>query len=110
MLTENGACGNCGSEVHRSHRTFLEQFWCARAWKCRECGRRFRERRPFLERYVTCPRCGTSRLSVLGKPDTVDRMHRGALHVLGRLLGGALYHCSFCRLQFYDVRGRRVRQ
>ena len=31
-------------------------------------------------------------------------MHTGLLHLLERLAGGALYHCCFCRIQFYDRR------
>jgi hypothetical protein len=31
-------------------------------------------------------------------------MRSGMLNLLNRLGGGKLYHCWFCRLQFYDVR------
>ena len=28
----------------------------------------------------------------------------GALNLMERMLGGSLYHCCYCRLQFYDRR------
>jgi hypothetical protein len=31
-------------------------------------------------------------------------MQRGLMNILHRLSGGKLYHCWFCRLQFYDTR------
>jgi hypothetical protein len=31
-------------------------------------------------------------------------MHTGILNFLQKLGGGKLYHCWFCRLQFYDTR------
>jgi hypothetical protein len=34
-------------------------------------------------------------------------MHTGLLHLFERLAGGRLYHCCFCRLQFYDRRRMR---
>jgi hypothetical protein len=33
-------------------------------------------------------------------------MQKGLLNLLQRLSGGKLYHCWFCRLQFYDTRQR----
>jgi hypothetical protein len=36
--------------------------------------------------------------------DKIDRMSTGFLHFAERLCGGRLYHCCFCRLQFYDRR------
>jgi hypothetical protein len=31
-------------------------------------------------------------------------MAGGALNLMERMLGGSLYHCCYCRLQFYDRR------
>jgi hypothetical protein len=31
-------------------------------------------------------------------------MEPGILNLLERIAGGVLYHCCFCRLQFYDRR------
>jgi hypothetical protein len=33
-------------------------------------------------------------------------MQRGLLNLLHKTIGGKLYHCWFCRLQFYDIRQR----
>jgi len=52
-----------------------------------------------------CPVCGTYRVSKLRSPDRIDRFHSGFLNLLERLAGGShLYHCRWCRLQFYDRR------
>ena len=31
-------------------------------------------------------------------------MRKGIFNLLQRMAGGKLYHCWFCRLQFYDTR------
>ena len=54
--------------------------------------------------YVKCPRCHSVDLTVLRRRDGVDRMQSGMFNFLHWLGGGKLYHCWFCRLQFYDVR------
>jgi len=105
---EGDVCPSCGREIHRSHRSVVERLWCARAWNCRGCGERFRERRPSFQAWASCPRCGTARITTLRKRDPVDRMHHGALSFMSRLLGASLYHCNFCRLQFYDLRRPRT--
>jgi hypothetical protein len=41
----------------------------------------------------------------LKHPDRIDRMHTGFLNLVERLAGkGKLFHCRWCRLQFYDRR------
>jgi DNA-directed RNA polymerase subunit RPC12/RpoP len=52
-----------------------------------------------------CPRCGTYRIAKLRGPDRIDPMASGFLNWLERRSGGRLYHCCFCRVQFYDRRG-----
>jgi hypothetical protein len=32
-------------------------------------------------------------------------MHSGPINLVQRALGADLYHCRYCRLQFYDLRG-----
>jgi hypothetical protein len=54
--------------------------------------------------YAKCPKCSSKDLVALRRVDGVDKMRRGPLNLLHRLLGGQLYHCWFCRLQFYDCR------
>jgi hypothetical protein len=102
-------CGYCGSgRLKRVHRTFLERFSYLAIYECREC-----ENEEFIPRRYTyhfgeqvrCPRCGTYRVTKLRAPDRVDRMVAGFWNALERVLGGnKLYHCCFCRVQFYDRR------
>jgi hypothetical protein len=41
----------------------------------------------------------------LKQPDKIDPMHGGFLNFLERLASkGRLFHCRWCRLQFYDRR------
>lgn len=52
-----------------------------------------------------CPLCGTYRVVRLKTPDRIDRRHSGFLNLLERIAGhGRLFHCRWCRLQFYDRR------
>ena len=103
-----GKCGYCGGgRLKRVHRTFLERFSYLAIYKCREC-----ENEEFVPRRYTfrlggnarCPRCGTLRITKLRGLDKIDPMIPGMLNRLEKLAGGTLYHCSFCRLQFYDRR------
>ena len=52
-----------------------------------------------------CPVCGTYRVVRLKERDRIDRMQSGFLNLLERVAGkGRLFHCRWCRLQFYDRR------
>src|SRR5512132_601864 len=54
---------------------------------------------------VRCPRCQTTRLRVLNKLDRIEKLHGNALMNRFRARrGDTLYHCIYCRLQFYDPR------
>jgi hypothetical protein len=56
---------------------------------------------PYRKR-VQCPHCGTVRLRILSKLDPIERLHGNRL--LNRVRawrGDTLYHCIYCRLQFY---------
>jgi predicted SprT family Zn-dependent metalloprotease len=76
-------------------------------YECRECKdissipRRFRYH---LGKFPRCPKCGTLRITKLKQRDHIDPLNTGFLNLLERVLGGPLYHCKFCRLQFYDRR------
>jgi hypothetical protein len=76
-------------------------------YECRECKdissvpRRFRYHLGSLPR---CPKCGTLRIVKLRSRDHIDPLTTGLLNLLERMMGGALFHCKFCRLQFYDRR------
>jgi DNA-directed RNA polymerase subunit RPC12/RpoP len=56
--------------------------------------------------YVACPECGAKRVKKLHKRDWIDRVSTMPWSKLQRWLGGALYDCPLCRLQFYDCRAQ----
>jgi transcription elongation factor Elf1 len=79
-------------------------------FECKTCGALEPHPRRYMYnfgKYVRCPLCGTYRLSRLTSPDRIDKFYRTPLNRLKGLFGGALYHCRFCRVQFYDRRARR---
>ena len=54
---------------------------------------------------IQCPRCGTTRLHLLPKLDGIDPLHGNRLaNEIRARRGDAIYHCIYCRLQFYDPR------
>ena len=78
-------------------------------YECRTCKREELVPRRFryhLGPSCRCPLCGTYRVSRLKQPDKIDRKHGGFLNLLERFAGkGRLFHCRWCRLQFFDRRG-----
>jgi hypothetical protein len=102
-------CGYCGgSRLKRVHRTFVERFSFLAIYECRDC-----ENEEFIPRRYTfhfgenvrCPRCGTMRVTKLRAPDKIDKMVTGFWNTFEKITGGnKLYHCCFCRVQFYDRR------
>jgi hypothetical protein len=100
-------CKQCGGHLHRIHRTFLERFGYMAIYECRECKDIISVPRHFryhLGKLPRCHKCGTLRISKLKSRDRIDPIDTGFLNLLERMLGGGLYHCKFCRLQFYDRR------
>jgi hypothetical protein len=101
------SCSQCGAATHRIHRTFPERFGFLAIYECRGCHdisaipRRYRYQ---YGRYCRCPECGNLRVTALKRPDFVDPMVKSSWNVIRRLLGGVLYHCRYCRVQFYDRR------
>jgi hypothetical protein len=99
-------CGQCGGELRRVHRTFIERFTFMAKYHCVEC--RAVETAPRTYRYLgdrcRCHRCGTYRISKLKVRDKIDKMETGFLNLLERCMGGTLYHCRYCRVQFFDRR------
>jgi hypothetical protein len=64
---------------------------------------------PHFQRFLPkpccrCPLCGTERVERRRKRDHVDRASMRPASIIQYLLGGHLYHCLNCRLQFYDLR------
>ena len=98
--------------MRRSRRTMLERLLYAGAFRCERCQQRVRA--SYLDslseaRYAACPKCGWHDLVVRRTRDRIDKMSLNPLRALQRLLGGRLYHCAHCRLQFYDLRPLRER-
>jgi hypothetical protein len=99
-------CRKCGARLKRVHRTCLQRFSWLAAYHCPEC-----RQEEFVPRFTyrrgdqcCCPRCGNTRLTTLRERDRIDKMESGLSNFFARLRGGQLYHCCFCRLQFYDRR------
>lgn len=109
ITTPVETCARCGKPLRRVRRKLFQQLRYSAAFQCRECQseeyapRRYRFH--FGDR-ARCPLCGTVRIEKLKKRDPIDPMHWSFLIVLERLLFGKLYHCNFCRIQFYDRRDR----
>ena len=101
-------CGQCGGKLKRVHRTFWERFSYMAIYECRQC--KCEEYVPRRYRYhlgpsCRCPICGTYRVVRLKVPDKIDRKHRGFLNLVERIAGrGRLFHCRWCRMQFFDRR------
>jgi DNA-directed RNA polymerase subunit RPC12/RpoP len=103
-------CKDCGGELRRSKRKPLERIRYAEAYRCKDCGLRLKisvRSRVADARYTKCPKCRCHDLSILKKVDKIDTMRKSIWSYLNRFLGGKLYHCWFCRLQFYDLRPRK---
>ena len=101
-------CIKCGERLRRVHRTFAERFSYMAIYECRKCEREEFVPRRFRYHFgasCRCPVCGTYRVSRLKQPDKIDRMHGGFLNFVERLVSrGRLFHCRWCRLQFFDRR------
>ena len=58
---------------------------------------------PEIQDKAQCPQCGTTRLKILPKLDAIDKLHGNSLaNRMRARRGDTLYHCIYCRLQFYD--------
>jgi hypothetical protein len=93
--------------LRRVHRTFLERFGYLAIYACRECESEELVPRRYKYHFgpnARCPRCGTFRIVKLKERDKIDPMYVGFLNFLERLAGGRLFHCRYCRCQFYDRR------
>jgi DNA-directed RNA polymerase subunit RPC12/RpoP len=101
-------CGQCGGKLQRVHRTFLERFGYLAIYECKNCGSEEFVPRSYKFHFgpnARCPRCGTFRIVKLKEPDKIDPMYIGFLNLIERVAGGGrLYHCRYCRCQFYDRR------
>jgi hypothetical protein len=103
-------CLQCGGELRRTRRKLFERFGYAKAYRCKDCDSRVRVAVALHTKnlkFAACPRCHTYELTAPRRVDRIDKMVRGPRSFLQRLMGGTLYHCWFCRLQFYDLRPRK---
>jgi DNA-directed RNA polymerase subunit RPC12/RpoP len=103
------ACPSCGGPVVRRQRNFLQRLVYRAVYRCEDCNRAASRPRSVLtifKRYAECPRCGTFDLSRLAAKDRIDSTSPNPFRRILKLLGCPLYHCTFCRMQFRDWRGR----
>lgn len=100
-------CRICGERLNRVHRSWKERLFFMGVFECRKCNQiqRFPRRYTFyLGENTRCPLCGTYRLRLLAEKDHIDRMLKTPINIFRRITGGKIYHCRFCRVQFYDKR------
>lgn len=100
-------CVDCGGPIKRVHRTLLQRFRYVAIYECCRCKLQQSVPSHYLSQLGAesrCPKCGTYRIVRLNQPDKIDPMYSGLSNALERWSGGRLYHCRFCRLQFYDRR------
>ena len=72
--------------------------------QCKEIKRVARRFTYYLGEEARCPLCGTYRLRVLAERDHIDRMLKNVVNMWERWMGGRIFHCRYCRVQFYDRR------
>jgi hypothetical protein len=100
-------CPKCRGVLIRSHRRGPEKLIFSQAYRCKDCNRRtccsYLSTGVF-DKYASCPRCGNPVPDRRSRKDKVDSMLHTPLRMLHWMFGGKLYHCIFCRLQFYDAR------
>ena len=83
----------------------MQRLWYEAVFECRECHSRVTHPRGFMWYFADvtrCPHCGTERLRRISRPDHIDRMFWNFYYPLRFMSGLRLYHCRFCRIQFYD--------
>src|SRR5689334_18709681 len=106
-------CGKCSARMRRVHRTFLERFRFMAIYECQNCDLEESVPRRYTYHFgenSRCPNCGTYRVTKLKERDKIDRMHTGFFNLMERLAGGQLFHCRYCRLQFFDRRSKLEQQ
>jgi DNA-directed RNA polymerase subunit RPC12/RpoP len=93
--------------MRRVHRTLLERLSYIAIYSCKECHAEDnlpRAHQLHHGKAARCPKCGTYRITRLKQPDRIDPMCSGVLNMLEKAAGGKLYHCRYCRIQFWDRR------
>jgi DNA-directed RNA polymerase subunit RPC12/RpoP len=93
--------------MRRVHRTLLERFKYLAIYSCKQCHAEDnlpRAHQLHFGKAARCPKCGTYRIVRLREPDRIDPMYTGLWNTLERMVGGKLFHCRYCRIQFWDRR------
>jgi len=100
-------CEKCGGRMTRRHRKWYQRFKYKQLLQCRKCGNEAQTLREFTLKptaIVQCPQCHTLKVSRRIAPDKIDPVIKSFWSIVQGLLGGRLYHCNYCRIQFYDLR------
>ncbi len=100
-------CEKCRGILVRVRRSIMEKMMYSRIYKCKECGFRISRNHHFtlyFAPHTHCPHCGNERVRLRSKPDKIDKTLKTPMSLLQRILGGRLYHCLYCRIQYYDLR------
>ena len=103
------SCVTCGQKIVRKRRNPIEKVLDRATYLCESCDRTLHVRRSIFSvfrRYCECPGCGTRQLTRLARRDGIDRMTHNPLRHMLVIFGAPLYHCTFCRFQFWDWRKR----
>ena len=102
-------CPTCGHGGTRKRRSPLGKILNRVSYRCRECDTVWHVRRSFLTFMAPgarCPKCGTQTLSVRSKYDKIDAVSWNPLRYALAALKAPIYHCTFCRYQFRDLRSK----
>ena len=100
-------CAKCERRMVRQHRKWYQRLGYKQIFQCLECNDKALVPREFISKpsaYVRCPLCHTLKVSRRISRDKIDGMIRTFSSIVQCLLGGRLYHCLYCRIQFYDLR------
>jgi hypothetical protein len=95
------------------HRAFREKFIYLALYRCRKCGAVKPRPRRFMFYFqdgAACPLCGTSKLKRLTARDHIDPMRWNLYNWLRWIMDFQLYHCRYCRIQFYDRQHKKKGQ
>lgn len=104
------SCRECGASLRRSKRSTFDRLRYLEAYRCPGCGARYHVTmwsRLKLARWAKCPKCRYQGIKAKRRIDPIDSMRGGILNFVHKIMGGQLYHCWYCRLQFYDLRPRQ---
>jgi hypothetical protein len=105
-------CRQCGHQLTRVRRTFLQKLIYSDAWYCRRCHRQTTHLYLALathlqhcsSRYTRCVRCAGLNVRRLRRRDRSDPLSKHPISLLLGWVGAPLNMCDRCRLQYFDWR------